>query len=131
MKKILYLCIGIIVIIIMITIIYGNRENLGASKNTQLTAQEITVIMDKLNTRFATDAQYIQVRKDGTLVIGNTVITDTQLKALLPDNITVTTYGGTCGNGFQIIQTTPDHYYSWGYGCEASSRTFDTPLPIP
>lgn len=135
MKYIHFLPIYIIAVFIILTGMYfytqtNDQEQLGAPKNTQLTTQEITAIMDKLNQRFATDAQYVQVTTDGRILLGNTEITDAQLKSLLPDNITITSYGGPCGQGFQIIQITTDHYYSWGYGCEAASRTFDMPYPI-
>lgn len=101
-----------------------NRETLGgAYLARELKANEINNIRTKMDSLKITAGEYVQVSKDGRVLIANGEIVDQQLIDLFPANFVVNVYSGPRGDGFMLVQDLPDRIVTYGFGVDATTYT--------
>lgn len=106
-------------------------ENLGgAVLLRELKPNEKNNIKTKMDSLKVTNGEYTQKTLDGRLLISNGEIVDQQLTDLLPANMIIDVYTSPTGSGFELVQDLADRIVHYGFGVEATERTYTILKPV-
>jgi len=101
--------------------------SIPAATSTGTVADQISALE---NTYYQANGVYLQVLPGNILPSYETGTVTADLGSAIPDNVRVDIYDAPGGKGFQVTYQDTSTQHSVGYGPEAISRTYSSPLPI-